>query len=168
MQLAVVEYARHVAGMAGAHSTEFDQNSPYPVIGLITEWQDVSGKVEKRDENSDLGGTMRLGGQVCKLGDGSLAREIYGKPEIVERHRHRYEVNNTLLGELEAKGLVVSGRAPGTDLCEMVELPRHQQPWFVGCQFHPEFTSSPRNGHPLFTSFVRAAIHSGKCGKAEQ
>ena len=168
MQLAVVEYARHVAGMAGAHSTEFDQKSPYPVIGLITEWQDVSGKVEKRDENSDLGGTMRLGGQVCKLGDGSLAREIYGKPEIVERHRHRYEVNNTLLGELEAKGLVVSGRAPGTDLCEMVELPREQHPWFVGCQFHPEFTSSPRNGHPLFTSFVRAAIHSGKCGKAEQ
>ena len=101
---------------------------------------------------------MRLGGQVCKLGEGSLAREIYGKDEIVERHRHRYEVNNTLLSELEAKGLVVAGRAPGTDLCEMIELPKSEHPWFVGCQFHPEFTSSPRNGHPLFTSFVRAAI----------
>ena len=158
MQLAVVEYARDVAGMAGAHSTEFDKNSPYPVIGLITEWQDVSGKVEKRNENSDLGGTMRLGGQVCKLLDGTLAREIYGKSEIVERHRHRYEVNNTLLTELEAKGLVVSGRAPGTNLCEMIELPADIHPWFVGCQFHPEFTSSPRHGHPLFTSFVKAAI----------
>jgi len=158
MQLAVVEYARDVAGMEGAHSTEFDKKSPYPVIGLITEWQDVSGRLEKRDENSDLGGTMRLGGQVCKLSEGTLAREIYGKAEIVERHRHRYEVNNQLLVELEAKGLVVSGRAPGTDLCEMIELPQAEHPWFVGCQFHPEFTSSPRHGHPLFTSFVKAAI----------
>ena len=158
MQLAVVEYARDVAGMNGAHSTEFDRNSPYPVIGLITEWQDASGKLEKRDENSDLGGTMRLGGQICKLQEGSLAREIYGQPEIVERHRHRYEVNNTLLNELEAKGLVVAGRAPGTELCEMIELPKAVHPWFVGCQFHPEFTSSPRQGHPLFTSFVKAAI----------
>ena len=158
MQLAVVEYARDVAGMNGAHSTEFDRNSPYPVIGLITEWQDASGKLEKRDENSDLGGTMRLGGQVCKLGEESLAREIYGKTEIVERHRHRYEVNNQLLAELEAKGLVVSGRAPGTNLCEMIELPKSEHPWFIGCQFHPEFTSSPRHGHPLFTSFVKAAI----------
>lgn len=158
MQLAVVEYARDVAGMEGAHSTEFDKNSPYPVIGLITEWQDVSGRLEKRDENSDLGGTMRLGGQVCKLSEGTLAREIYGRAEIVERHRHRYEVNNQLLVELEAKGLVVSGRAPGTDLCEMIELPKTEHPWFVGCQFHPEFTSSPRHGHPLFTSFVKAAI----------
>ena len=158
MQLAVVEYARDVAGMAGAHSTEFEKHTPYPVIGLITEWQDASGKVEKRDENSDLGGSMRLGGQVCKLASGSLASEIYGKDEIVERHRHRYEVNNSLLGELEAKGLIVSGRAPGTNLCEMIELPKSEHPWFVGCQFHPEFTSSPRNGHPLFTSFVRAAI----------
>ena len=160
MQLAVVEYARNVAGMVGAHSTEFDKESPFPVIGLITEWQDVSGKLEKRDENSDLGGSMRLGGQVCKLGDETLAREIYGKAEIVERHRHRYEVNNILLGELEANGLIVSGRAPGTDLCEMVELPKATHPWFVGCQFHPEFTSSPRNGHPLFTSFVQAAIEN--------
>ncbi|MDR0576418.1 MAG: CTP synthase [Candidatus Accumulibacter sp.] len=158
MQLAVVEYARDMAGMAGAHSTEFDRDTPYPVIGLITEWQDASGKVERRDEHSDLGGTMRLGGQVCRLREGALAREIYGRDEIIERHRHRYEVNNVLLSELEAKGLVVSGRAPGTGLCEMIELPRSAHPWFVGCQFHPEFTSSPRNGHPLFTSFVNAAI----------
>ncbi len=156
MQLAVVEFARHVAGMAGAHSTEFDKNSPYPVIGLITEWQDRTGKVEKRDENSDLGGTMRLGGQTCLMGEGTLAREIYGKPEVVERHRHRYEVNNTLLSKLEEAGLRVSGRAPGTDLCEMIELPDH--PWFVGVQFHPEFTSNPRQGHPLFTAYVRAAM----------
>ncbi len=158
MQLAVVEYARHVAGMEGAHSTEFEPTTPYPVIGLITEWQDASGKLEKRGEDSDLGGTMRLGGQRCLLGEGTLARDIYGQAEIVERHRHRYEVNNRLLSELEAKGLVVAGRAPGTDLCEMVELPKDVHPWFVGCQFHPEFTSTPRHGHPLFTAFLRAAI----------
>ena len=161
MQLAVIEFARNVVGMAGAHSTEFDKETAFPVIALITEWQDASGKIEKRDENSDLGGTMRLGGQRCTLGDGTLVREIYGQSEIVERHRHRYEVNNTLLGELEAKGLIVGGRAPGIDLCEMVELPKegaNAHPWFVGCQFHPEFTSSPRKGHPLFTSFVKAAI----------
>jgi 2-dehydro-3-deoxyphosphooctonate aldolase (KDO 8-P synthase) len=160
MQLAVVEFARHVAGMSGAHSTEFDRDSPYPVVGLITEWQDASGRVETRDENSDLGGTMRLGGQRCQLGEGSMARAIYGQAEITERHRHRYEVNNTLLGELQESGLVVSGRAPVTDLCEVVELPkdgRNAHPWFLGCQFHPEFTSSPRRGHPLFTSFVQAA-----------
>ena len=158
MQLAVVEFARDVAGMAGAHSTEFVQDTPYPVIGLITEWLDASGKVEKRGEDSDLGGTMRLGAQVCRLADGSLAREIYGAGEITERHRHRYEVNNTLLAQLEEKGLKVAGRAPGTDLCEMVELPTATHPWFVGCQFHPEFTSNPRQGHPLFTSYVRAAL----------
>jgi CTP synthase len=158
MQLAVVEFARDVAGMTGAHSTEFEAETPYPVIGLITEWLDASGKVEKRSEASDLGGTMRLGGQVCQLGDGTLARDIYGKPEIVERHRHRYEVNNTLLAQLEARGLVVAGRAPGTHLCEMVELPRDVHPWFVGCQFHPEFTSNPRDGHPLFKAFVEAAL----------
>ncbi len=156
MQLAVVEFARDVAGMAGAHSTEFEKDTPYPVIGLITEWQDRSGKTEKRDENSDLGGSMRLGGQVCKLMEGSAAREIYGAAEITERHRHRYEVNNTLLAKLEEKGLRVSGRAPGTELCEMVELPDH--PWFVGCQFHPEFTSNPRTGHPLFIAYVKAAL----------
>ncbi|MCK9284691.1 MAG: CTP synthase [Rhodocyclaceae bacterium] len=156
MQLAVVEFARDVAAMPGAHSTEFVKDTPYPVIGLITEWQDRSGKTEKRDENSDLGGTMRLGGQVCKLAEGSLAREVYGAAEITERHRHRYEVNNTLLAQLENKGLRVSGRAPGTDLCEMIELPDH--PWFVGCQFHPEFTSNPRTGHPLFIAYVKAAL----------
>ncbi|MCB1958488.1 MAG: gamma-glutamyl-gamma-aminobutyrate hydrolase family protein, partial [Rhodocyclaceae bacterium] len=160
MQLAVVEFARHVAGMEGAHSTEFEQNTPYPVIGLITEWLDREGKVEKRTSESDLGGTMRLGGQVCRLVEGTKAREIYGKAEIMERHRHRYEVNNTLLGQLEAKGLQVSGRAPGTDLCEMIELPDH--PWFVGCQFHPEFTSNPRVGHPLFIAYVKAALDSQK------
>lgn len=158
MQLAVVEFARDVAGMNGAHSTEFDRHTAHPVIGLITEWHDASGKVEKRGEDSDLGGTMRLGGQVCKLAEGSLAREIYGNAEITERHRHRYEVNNTLLAQLEAQGLRVSGRAPGTDLCEMIELPAEVHPWFVGCQFHPEFTSNPRNGHPLFTAFVKAAL----------
>jgi CTP synthase len=158
MQLAVVEFARDVAGMAGAHSTEFERDTPYPVIGLITEWQDRSGKVEKRSEASDLGGTMRLGAQQCHLGEGSLAREVYGSPDVVERHRHRYEVNNTLLAKLEENGLRVSGRAPGTDLCEMIELPADVHPWFVGCQFHPEFTSNPRKGHPLFTAYVKAAL----------
>ena len=158
MQLAVVEYARDVAGMSDAHSTEFEPNTTHPVIGLITEWLDREGHVEKRSEQSDLGGTMRLGGQVCNLKEGSLARQVYGQPEIMERHRHRYEVNNTLLAKLEEKGLVVAGRAPGTDLCEMVELAHDVHPWFVGCQFHPEFTSNPRNGHPLFKAFVLAAI----------
>ncbi|PKO79442.1 MAG: CTP synthetase, partial [Betaproteobacteria bacterium HGW-Betaproteobacteria-13] len=158
MQLAVVEFARDVAGMEGAHSTEFERDTAFPVIGLITEWKDRTGKLEKRSADSDLGGTMRLGGQVCQLGDGTLARQIYGAGEIMERHRHRYEVNNTLLAGLEEKGLIVSGRAPVTDLCEMVELPADVHPWFVGCQFHPEFTSNPRKGHPLFTAYVKAAI----------
>ncbi len=158
MQLAVVEFARDVAGMAGAHSTEFEPQTPYPVIGLITEWLDREGRIERRDEKSDLGGTMRLGGQVCELREGTLARQIYGNSAVVERHRHRYEVNNTLLAALEARGLVVAGRAPGTGLCEMIELPREMHPWFIGCQFHPEFTSNPRTGHPLFSAFVRAAL----------
>ena len=158
MQLAVVEFARDVAGMEGAHSTEFERDTRFPVIGLITEWKDRTGKIEKRSEESDLGGTMRLGGQLCLLKEGTLARSIYGAPEVMERHRHRYEVNNTLLARLEDKGLVVSGRAPVTDLCEMVELAADVHPWFVGCQFHPEFTSNPRKGHPLFTAYVKAAI----------
>ncbi|HMW16482.1 MAG TPA: CTP synthase [Accumulibacter sp.] len=161
MQLAVVEFARHVAGMSDAHSTEFDDSTIHPVIGLITEWQDASGRVQKRDENCDLGGTMRLGGQICRLREETLAREVYGQDEISERHRHRYEVNNNLLGRLEESGLIVSGRAPGTELCEIIEMPRRGEqahPWFLGCQFHPEFTSSPRKGHPLFSSFVRAAV----------
>jgi CTP synthase len=167
MQMAVVEFARHVAGLEGAHSTEFVPDTPYPVIGLITEWLDASGKVEKRGEDSDLGGTMRLGAQVCRLAEGSLARDIYGAGEITERHRHRYEVNNTLLARLEEKGLVVSGRAPGTDLCEMVELSADVHPWFVACQFHPEFTSNPRQGHPLFTSYVKAALASQQQAEAK-
>jgi len=158
MQLAVVEYARNKAGMSDAHSTEFEPATTHPVIGLITEWLDRTGQVEKRSEQSDLGGTMRLGGQPCTLKPGTLARSVYGADSIVERHRHRYEVNNTLLSQLEAKGLVVAGRAPGTDLCEMVELPQDVHPWFVGCQFHPEFTSNPRAGHPLFSAFVKAAL----------
>jgi CTP synthase len=162
MQLAVVEFARDVAGMTDAHSTEFEPSSAHPVVGLITEWLDRGGQIEKRSEQSDLGGTMRLGGQPCELKDGTLAREVYGAASITERHRHRYEVNNTLLAELEAKGLVVAGRAPGTHLCEMVELPTSVHPWFVGCQFHPEFTSNPRNGHPLFIAFVNAALANRK------
>jgi len=152
MQLAVIEYARHVAGLTGAHSTEFDRDTPHPVIALITEWTDREGKIEKRSASSDLGGTMRLGGQKCHLADGTLARQIYGAPDVVERHRHRYEVNNTYLPPLEAAGLRVSGSSADTDnpLCEMIELPDH--PWFVACQFHP------RSGHPLFIAFVRAAL----------
>ena len=168
MQMAVVEFARNVAGLKDAHSTEFVADTPYPVIGLITEWLDASGKIEKRGEDSDLGGTMRLGAQVCQLKEGSLARDIYGAAEITERHRHRYEVNNTLLAKLEDKGLIVSGRAPGTDLCEMVELPPEVHPWFVACQFHPEFTSNPRQGHPLFTSYVKAALANQKTSQKGQ
>jgi CTP synthase len=158
MQLAVVEYARHVAGLVGAHSTEFERDTPHPVIGLITEWMSAEGKLERRDETSDIGGTMRLGGQTCQLAEGSLARDIYGAAQVVERHRHRYEVNNQFLEKLEAVGLRVSGRSTDArdPLCEMIELPDH--PWFVACQFHPEFTSTPRAGHPLFSAFVRAAL----------
>ncbi len=162
MQLAVVEFARHVANMKNAHSTEFNSETAFPVVGLITEWQDASGKLETRDAQSDLGGTMRLGGQVCLLKENSRAREIYGADEIIERHRHRYEVNNALLSQLEEKGLIASGRAPVTDLCEIIELPKSEHPWFLACQFHPEFTSSPRKGHPLFTSFIHAAIDNKK------
>jgi CTP synthase len=164
MQLAVIEYARNVAGLEGAHSTELNAETPHPVIALITEWLDREGKVETRSENSDIGGTMRLGGQKCKLEAGSLAREVYGNDVITERHRHRYEVNNTYLPKLEQAGLRISGKsAEGKELCEMIEIPGH--PWFMACQFHPEFTSTPRNGHPLFSAFVKAALQ-GK-GKTE-
>ncbi|MBI2753469.1 MAG: CTP synthase [Betaproteobacteria bacterium] len=156
MQCAVIEYARNVAGLAGAHSTEFEKSTPHPVIALITEWQDEQGLVQKRDEQSDLGGTMRLGGQKCVVEAGSLAREIYGKNEIVERHRHRYEVNSTYLAQLTAAGMRFSGMSLNEHLAEMVELPDH--PWFVGVQFHPEFTSTPRGGHPLFRAFVMAGL----------
>ncbi len=155
MQVAVIEFARNVAGLEGAQSTEFDKNSPHPVIALITEWLDADGNVEVRSEDSDLGGTMRLGGQECRLAEGSVARELYAREVIVERHRHRYEFNNTYLETLEKAGLRVSGRSTDGRLVEMVEIPDH--PWFVACQFHPEFTSTPRDGHPLFTGFIRAA-----------
>ncbi len=163
MQLAVIEFARDVAGMAGAHSTEFDPETPHPVIALITEWLDREGQVEKRAAGADLGGTMRLGGQTCSLAADSLARKVYGADAIVERHRHRYEVNNVYLNRLQQAGLKVSGKSEDGRLCEMVELPEH--PWFIGCQFHPEFTSTPRAGHPLFTAFVRAALVHQESGK---
>jgi len=154
LQIAVIEYARHVAGLKGAHSTEFKPDTPHPVIALITEWMDRTGALEKRDVGSDLGGTMRLGGQECLLSAGSRVAAIYGKDRIVERHRHRYEFNNNYRESLEKAGLVMSGWSQD-GLCEMVELPEH--PWFVACQFHPEFTSNPRDGHPLFSGFIEAA-----------
>jgi CTP synthase len=156
LQLAVIEYARNVAGLEGAHSTEFDPQSPYPVIALIHEWFDRAGQRETRSEQSEFGGTMRLGGQVCLLEPGTRAREIYGRERILERHRHRYEVNNSYVTTLQASGLKVSGLSPVEHLCEMIELPEH--PWFIACQFHPEFSSTPREGHPLFKSFIRAAL----------
>ncbi|MES2355292.1 MAG: CTP synthase [Pseudomonadota bacterium] len=158
MQLAVIEYARHKASMANANSTEFDAATAFPVIALITEWKNRDGALETRTEESNLGGTMRLGGQEAHLKAGSLANKIYGSEMINERHRHRYEVNNELLPALESAGLVVSGSTTFENLCEMIELEDH--PWFVGCQFHPEFTSTPRAGHPLFISFIRAAVEN--------
>jgi CTP synthase len=161
MQLATIEFARHVAGFEGANSTEFDADTPHPVVALITEWQDREGRVEKRDAGSDLGGTMRLGAQRCPVKPGTLASAIYGA-EVNERHRHRYEVNNTYVPKLEAAGMVISARTPSEDLPEMMELPAAMHPWFVGVQFHPEFTSNPRTGHPLFIAYVKAALaHKG-------
>ena len=160
MQVAVIEYARHMAGLDGAHSTEFNADAQHPVIGLITEWTTADGEVEQRSEDSDLGGTMRLGGQECHLMDGSKSRELYGKETIIERHRHRYEFNNSYLDTLQGAGLAVVGRSADGSLVEMVEIPEH--PWFVACQFHPEFTSTPRDGHPLFSGFISAA--RGKAG----
>ena len=156
MQVAVIEYARNMAGLENANSTEFDANTPYPVIGLITEWLDSSGKRELRTEDSDLGGTMRLGAQDSHLAAGSMAQDIYGANIICERHRHRYEVNNNFIGEIQAAGLKVGGWSGDDSLVETVELPEHR--WFFACQFHPEFTSTPRSGHPLFTGFVKAAL----------
>lgn len=160
MQVAVIEYARHKAGLPGAYSTEFDLNTKDPVIGLITEWQKADGTVEQRDQDSDLGGTMRLGGYSCQLKAGSLAHKIYGADEIVERHRHRYEFNNNYMEVLEKAGLVFSGMSKDQSLAEMIEIPEHQ--WFVACQFHPEFTSTPRHGHPLFEGFISAAKQNKK------
>jgi CTP synthase len=156
MQLAVIEYARNMCGLAGANSTEFDPESPHPVVALITEWMDRDGKVEKRDAQSNLGGTMRLGAQAANLESNSLVRKIYGSDVINERHRHRYEVNEHYVPRLKDAGLRISGLTQAEQLVEMIELPNH--PWFVGCQFHPEFTSTPRGGHPLFKQFIEAAI----------
>jgi len=156
MQLAVIEYARHCAGLEKANSTEFDPDTPDPVIGLITEWMTEAGELEKRSKESDMGGTMRLGGQKCRLTKGSLAHQTYGAEEIVERHRHRYEFNNHYRDILTRNGLVLSGLSHDKTLVEMIELPNH--PWFMGCQSHPEFTSHPRTGHPFFTGFIRAAL----------
>jgi len=156
MHMAMIEYARHICGLTGAHSSEMEPKTPHPVVALITEWQDADGSLERRDEQSDLGGTMRLGAQTCHLVEGSLAHEVYGASEIRERHRHRYEINNNYVAQIEAAGLRVGGWSKDRELVEMVELPSH--PWFLACQFHPEFTSRPRGGHPLFTSYIEAAL----------
>jgi CTP synthase len=162
MQLAVIEFARNVAGLQDANSTEFNPDTPHKLIGLIDEWQDASGKIEKRDENSDLGGTMRLGAQACPIVPKTLAASIYGV-QVNERHRHRYEVNNHYVAELQKAGMVISARTPTENLCEMIELPQNVHPWFLACQFHPEFTSNPRAGHPLFKAYIQAALnHKGK------
>jgi CTP synthase len=161
MQIAVIEAARNLAGLEGAQSTEFDRNTPHPVVALVTEWQTASGDIEERTDKSELGGTMRLGAQCIKLEKGSLAANVYGQTEIFERHRHRYEVNNNYREALEKAGMHFSGLSVD-DLVEMIELPDH--PWFMASQFHPEFTSNPRDGHPLFSSFVRAALEH-HCGK---
>lgn len=155
MQVAAIEYARNVCGMADAHSTEFAPGSPHPVIALVTEWRDASGRVEQRNPNSNLGGTMRLGVQTCRLVAGSKSRELYNAELISERHRHRYEFNNNYRDALQSKGMAIAGMSEDGDLVEVLELPEH--PWFIGCQFHPEFTSTPRDGHPLFEGFIRAA-----------
>ena len=163
MQLAVVEYARNMAGLKGANSTEFAENPTHPLIALITEWQTENGLVEKRDEGSNLGGTMRLGAQKAPIVDGTLAFHIYGS-EVNERHRHRSEVNNGYVDHLTKAGLIVSSRTPVDNLCEIIELSEDEHPWFFGCQFHPEFTSNPKDSHPLFLSFVRAAIKFNEQG----
>ena len=157
MQVAVIEFARHEAGLQGANSTEFNRDTPHPVIGLISEWLDrQSGGTETREADADLGGTMRLGGQMCRLAAGSLVRRLYGRESVTERHRHRYEFNNHYRQTLQDQGLRLAGVSADEKLVEIIEIPGH--PWFVGCQFHPEFTSTPRDGHPLFSSFIEAAL----------
>jgi CTP synthase len=160
MQVAMIEFARNVCNLKDANSTEFDPKTPHPIIALITEWVDSSGAVETRDEDSDLGGTMRLGGQASYLIEGTIAHDIYGKNTIFERHRHRYEVNNNFVCQLQDGGMQVGGWSENKTLVEMIEISDH--PWFLACQFHPEFTSTPRNGHPLFTSFVEASLEQQK------
>jgi CTP synthase len=156
LQAAVVDYARHVANLKDANSTEFEKDCENPVIALISEWTTAAGTTEVRDENSDLGGTMRLGGQKCVLDPDSTTFQCYQQEEIIERHRHRYEFNNDYLDILSAAGLKLVGKSADGMLVEVIEIPGH--PWFIGCQFHPEFTSAPREGHPLFTGFIKAAI----------
>lgn len=170
MQVALLEFARNKAGLANANSTEFDPAAEQPVVALIDEWQDRDGHIERRDENSDLGGTMRLGAQTCSIKEGTLAAEIYGST-VTERHRHRYEANNLYLPQIEKAGLVVAARTPNEGLCEIMELPRtgtDAHPWYVGVQYHPEFKSTPRDGHPLFISYIKAALahHDALKGKA--
>ncbi len=160
MQVSVIEIARHCAGFDNANSTEFESATPHPVVALVSEWQDHTGQIQRRDENTDLGGSMRLGGQACRLTAGSLARQLYDNGEIVERHRHRYEVNAAYVAKLEMAGLLISGRSSDGELVEMIELPDH--PWYLACQFHPEFTSNPRDGHPLFIGFIDAALKRAK------
>jgi CTP synthase len=157
MQVATIEVARHLAGLEGANSTEFDPASPHPVIALIDEWQDRDGSIQRRDANSDLGGTMRLGAQSSDVKPGTLAHQIYG-PVVTERHRHRYEANEHYLDRLQQAGLIISAITQREKLTEMVELPPEQHPWFVGVQFHPEFKSTPWDGHPLFISYIKAAL----------
>jgi CTP synthase len=168
MQVAMIEFARGVCGMADAHSTEFDHDTKHPVVGLVTEWQDASGTVQKRDVSSDKGGTMRLGAQLATLKAGSLAAAVYGSTEINERHRHRYEVNSNFVDQFERQGMVVSGRSSVQDLVEVIEYPTSMHPWFLGVQYHPEFNSTPRGGHPLFKAFVAAAMAQRECVKAAQ
>ncbi len=166
MQTALIEYARHCAGLPAANSSEFEPESMCPVVALVTEWQDADGAIQSRDKHADKGGTMRLGGQTCQLLSGSRSRELYGKEAIMERHRHRYEVNGRYVAQLEKAGLSIAGTSEDGQLVEMIELPEH--PWFVACQFHPEFTSNPRDGHPLFIGFVKAALALHKKNKSEQ
>jgi CTP synthase len=164
MQVATIEYARHVAGMKDANSTEFEPETPFPVIALINEWKDADGSIQKRDENSDLGGTMRLGAQSSDVTKGTLAYQIYGDV-VTERHRHRYEANVNYLERLRQSGLVISALTQREQLTEIVELPQNVHPWYVGVQFHPEFKSTPWNGHPLFNAFIKAALtHQGSRG----
>jgi CTP synthase len=165
MQVALIEFARNVAGMKDAHSTEFNKNTPYPVVGLITEWLDAAGRVEQRSDDSDMGGTMRLGSQNCNLKANSKARSVYGADVISERHRHRYEVNNNFIAQLQEAGLIISGLSADNQLVEMIELPDH--PWFLAGQFHPEFNSTPRDGHPLFQGFVAATYQYQKLQSAK-
>ena len=166
MHVALVEYARNVCGLTDANSTEMNPKTPHPIVALITEWQNTDGSTEQRDESSDIGGTMRLGSQPCHLSEGSRVRKLYGKEMIAERHRHRYEINNNYIAQLGEKGMQVVGWSGDRSLVEIVELPDH--PWFVACQFHPEFTSDPRSGHPLFTGYIQAAVEHSKASVSAQ